>query len=193
MMEIMIARKLAVCFWILLISLYGIGQIPEPDKSPLDMSYAPHNYSILKFQGKHNTPVPLARVIYSRPQINGRTLFGNEIKYNEIWRLGANESTELELFRSATIAGKVIAKGRYTLYCIPNADKWTIVISKDNYTWGAFSYKKANDLERLTVPITRVAGGHVEFLTMYFNENNHLVILWDDIKVVVPITFSQGK
>jgi hypothetical protein len=137
--------------------------------------------------------MPYARVVYSRPQKNGRALFGAEIKYNEIWRLGANESTELELFRNATIGGKAIPKGRYTLFCIPTSEKWTLVLSKDNYTWGAFSYKQSNDLVRLSLPVTRVTSLPVEYFTMYFNESNHLVIIWDDIKVVAPIVFTTGK
>jgi hypothetical protein len=169
------------------------AQVPEPDKSPMDISYAPAGYPIQKFQGKQKNNMPMARVIYSRPQVNGRTLFGIEIKYNEIWRLGANESTELELFRSATIGGKSIPKGRYTLFCIPTTDKWTLVVSKDNYSWGAFSYNQSNDVARVSVPIERIAGQRVEYFTMYFNENNHLVILWDSVRVTVPVTFSSGK
>ncbi len=186
-------RNLLLCFSFVLLSMATLAQGPEPDKSPLDISYAPHNYPILKFQGKQPSAMPYARVVYSRPQKNGRQLFGNEIKYNEIWRLGANESTELELFRNANIAGKAIPKGRYTLFCIPTPDKWTLVLSKDNYTWGAFSYKPANDLVRVSVPVTRLTSPPVEYFTIYFNENNHLVITWDDIRVVAPVVFSAGK
>jgi Protein of unknown function (DUF2911) len=193
MMNIMIGRNLLICFGLTLISLALRAQASEPDKSPLDISYAPYNYPILKFQGKHPSAIPFARVVYSRPQKNGRALFGAEIKYNEIWRLGANESTELELFRNANIGGKAIPKGRYTLFCIPTPDKWTIILSKDNYTWGAFSYKQANDMARFSLPVTRVSSPPVEYFTMYFNESNHLVIIWDDIKVVAPIAFSSGK
>lgn len=193
MMNIMIGRNLLICFGFMLVSLASQAQGSEPDKSPLDISYAPFNYPILKFQGKHPSAMPYARVVYSRPQKNGRTLFGTEIKYNEIWRLGANESTELELFRNANIGGKAVPKGRYTLFCIPTPDKWTIVVNKDNYTWGAFSYKSSNDLVRLSVPVNRITSSPVEYFTMYFNESNQLVIMWDDIKVVVPIVFSAGK
>jgi Protein of unknown function (DUF2911) len=193
MMNIMIGRNLLICFGLLLVSMAARAQGSEPDKSPMDISYAPHNYPILKFQGKSTSSMPFARVVYSRPQKNGRTLFGNEIKYNEIWRLGANESTEIEFFRSATIAGKTIPKGRYTLFCIPTPDKWTLVLSKDNFTWGAFSYKPSNDFTRFSVAVSKVTSPPVEYFTMYFNESNHLVIIWDDLKVVAPIVFSTAK
>ncbi len=167
------------------------AQVPEPDKSPMDISYAPAGYPIQKFQGKQKNNMPLARVIYSRPQVNGRTLFGTEIKYNEIWRLGANESSELELFRSATIGGKHIPKGRYTLFCIPTPDKWTIILSKDIYTWGAFSYKQSNDIARISLPVTRLPNVSLEYFTMFFTDTNQLVIQWDDLKVIVPFTFAS--
>ena len=61
------------------------------DKSPMDMSYYPHNYPVLKIQDKI-TETLVARVMYSRPRKGGRTIFGGLVKYGELWRLGANES-----------------------------------------------------------------------------------------------------
>jgi hypothetical protein len=193
MMKIMNGHKYLLFPFFMLMVYFCTAQIPPPDKSPLDISYAPHQYPIQKFQGKQPPAMPLARVLYSRPQKNGRVLFGGEIKYNELWRLGANEATEIELFRNATVGSKSIPKGRYTLYCIPKADKWTLIFNKDNYSWGAFSYKQSNDVSRVDIPITRPSGMQVEFFTMYFDERNHLVILWDDVKAILPITFSTGR
>jgi hypothetical protein len=65
------------------------------DKSPLDVSYSPFNYPILKMNGK-TLESPVARVIYSRPQKSGRTIFGGIVNYDQLWRLGANEATEIE-------------------------------------------------------------------------------------------------
>lgn len=70
------------------------SKTPELDKSPMDMSYLPKDYPLLKMNGK-SKDLPIARVIYSRPQKNNREIFGGIIPYNEIWRLGANESTEI--------------------------------------------------------------------------------------------------
>lgn len=77
----------------------------ELDKSPLDIAYYPTNYPLLKMRGQAQGD-PFARIIYSRPQKKGRELFGNEVKFDEVWRLGANESTELELFKSGMIGRK---------------------------------------------------------------------------------------
>src|SRR5579875_1407557 len=91
------------------------NQLPGLDKSPMDMVYFPNNYPVLKIQGKATDPL-IARIIYSRPQRNNRPIFGDLVKYGEVWRLGANEATEIEFFKDVNIGGKKVAKGRYTLY-----------------------------------------------------------------------------
>jgi hypothetical protein len=170
-------------------TLAVLAQVPEPDKSPMDMSYAPHNYPILKFQGKVKNRGPLARIVYSRPQKDGRELFGKTIKYGEIWRLGANEATEIEFFTNVTLQGKKIPKGRYTLYCIPQPEQWTLIVNKDLNSWGAFSYQQTNDLLRVVLPVKKGVQPALEFFTMFFNDNNHLIIAWDDVRVEVPFEF----
>ncbi len=156
------------------------------DKSPLDVSYYPANFPILKMRQQASGD-PSARIVYSRPQLKGRNIFGGEVKYNEVWRLGANEATELELFKNAVIGGKKIPKGRYTLYCIPTENKWTIIINKDNYSWGGFTYKSDKDVARIDVPVQKVADP-VEALTIYF-ENSSMAVMWDTLKVNVPVSF----
>ena len=65
----------------------------------MDMAYYPVNYPVLKIQDKLTESLA-ARVIYSRPQKAGRTIFGSLVKYGEVWRLGANEATEIEFFKN---------------------------------------------------------------------------------------------
>ncbi len=93
-------------------------KLPAIDKSPMDMAYYPVNYPVLKIQDKAAEPLA-ARVIYSRPQKEGRAIFGGLIEYGKVWRLGANEATEIELYRDVKIKDKKLAKGRYTLYAHP--------------------------------------------------------------------------
>lgn len=160
----------------------------ELDKSPMDMSYWPKDYPILKMSGK-SKDIPTARIIYGRPQKNGRDIFGGINKYNEIWRMGANEATEIEFFKNVKIADKPVAKGRYTLFCIPQENKWTIIISKDNFSWGSFTYDAKKDLMRTDIAIEKNADT-VEALTMYFEETKkgaNLIIMWDDVKATLPI------
>jgi hypothetical protein len=166
------------------------SKLPPVDKSPMDMSYYPANYPVLKIQDKLSEPLQ-ARVVYSRPQKNGRQLFGDLLEYGKIWRFGANEATEIELFQPAKVGGIKVKKGRYTMYCIPYAEKWTIIINKDTDTWGAFKYDENNDVARVDVPVQKLSEP-AEFFSMMFEKTNtgaSLIIAWDDVKVSVPIQF----
>ncbi|RFM30437.1 DUF2911 domain-containing protein [Deminuibacter soli] len=161
----------------------------ELDKSPMDISYCPQNYPILRMSGKAGDQ-PYARVIYSRPQCNGRKIFGDIVRYNQVWRMGANEATEIEFFRNVKIGGKLLAKGRYTLYAICNESKWTIVINGDKDYWGLVQNPK-KDVLRTDVTIQKLPET-VEALTIYFDDlsknNTNLNIMWDDSKASLPIT-----
>ena len=153
------------------------------DKSPMDMSYWPNNYPLLKMSGKAKD-MPIARIVYGRPLKNGRNIFGGILKYNELWRLGANEATEIEFFTGVKIGGKLLAKGRYTLYCIPNENKWTLIFNRDNYSWGSYSYDSKKDVLRTDIDIDKTTDT-VEAFTMYFEETKNganLIFLWDDLK-----------
>lgn len=184
-------RLLAI---VLLFSFYRVAAqadttLPPVDQSPLDESYYPNNYPILKIQNK--APLaPVMRIIYSRPHVNGRTIFGGLIDYGDVWRLGANEATEIEFFKDVKIAGKVIKKGRYTLYAIPFADKWTFILNKETDVWGAFKYNASKDVVRTTVPTMKT--DTVEDLTMTFTKTNtgaDLNVYWDTTKASLPINF----
>lgn len=164
----------------------------DVDKSPLDVSYCPSNYPILKLSGK-TKEAPTARLLYSRPSKNGRIIFGNDgiVKYGEMWRLGANEATEIELFKNVKFNGKALNKGRYTLYCIPEEKKWTLIVSKDNYSWGNYSYNQKNDVVRTEITVEKNIDV-VESFTMYFEDgknSSNLIIMWDNIKAIVPISY----
>jgi len=162
------------------------------DKSPMDMSYWPANFPMLKLSGKASGE-PKARVIYGRPQKNGRPLFGDIVQYNNIWRLGANEATEIEFFVPVKIAGKLVSKGRYTLYGIPSENSWTLILNTDNFSWGNFSYNAKKDLLRTEVPVIKTLDSTDAF-TLYFEENNlgaGLIIMWDQVKVMLPISLSK--
>jgi hypothetical protein len=169
-------------------SLVAQPKPTELDKSPMDMSYWPSNYPLLKMSGKAKD-IPVARVLYSRPQKNNRDIFGGIIKYNELWRLGANEATEIEFFKPVKIAGKPIPKGRYTLYCVPTENRWTLIINKDNFSWGNFVYDIKKDIARADINIEKNTE-IVEAFTMYFEETKtggNLIMLWDDAKAILPI------
>jgi len=166
-------------------------KIPPLDKSPMDMAYFPADYPMAKTQNKTTQPA-MARVIYSRPQRDERAIFGELIQYGQVWRLGANEATEIEFFKDALIDGKKVAKGRYTLFAIPNPDKWTLIINKDTDTWGAFAYDQKKDVLRTDVEVQTLPTP-VEPFSMSFTKTNKgasLVIAWETTSVSLPIEFK---
>ena len=159
------------------------------DLSPLDIIYFPSDYPLKKMSG-NVTSGPLARIIYSRPQTQKRNVFGVLVKYNEPWRFGANESTEIEFFSAATIQNKTIKPGRYILYCIPQETKWTLVLNANLYSWG-LKQDRQKDLMQFEILVEK-NNTATEYFTIAFegNEKNaDLIILWDFVKARLPIKF----
>lgn len=188
---------IALTIGILSISLASQAQdkkLPPVDASPMDMAYYPPMYPYtVKVKGEPGTLV--ARVIYSRPQKKGRDIFGNLEEYGKIWRLGANEATEVEFFRPVIIAGKNIPKGRYTMYAIPTEQKWTIILNRDTDIWGAYKYDKNKDVLRTDLGVSPLEAP-VESFTMTFEKAEtgtgaNLVMAWDKINVSLPIKWAQ--
>jgi hypothetical protein len=164
------------------------SKYPPTDKSSLDMSYYPDNFPLLKIQDKLKDPL-MARVIYSRPQKSGRVIFGELIEFGKLWRLGANEATEIEFYANVKIGNAKIKKGRYTLYAIPNDPKWTIILNREVDTWGSFKYDAKLDVVRIDVPVEKQAET-AETFTMFFEKSKSgfaLSALWDNVKVSLPI------
>lgn len=170
-------------------SISMAAKLPEIDKSPLDMCYYPANYPVLKIQQKTNE-APVARVIYSRPLANNRTVFGELVEWNKVWRLGANEATEIEFYRDVKMGGRKVPKGKYTLYAIPNAEQWTIIVNKDTDTWGAFKYDEKKDVARVPVAVKKNATP-VNAFSMLFEKSGADTILlnmaWENAMVSLPI------
>ena len=167
------------------------NKIPAIDKSPMDMVYYPVNYPVLKIQDKTTEPL-VARVIYSRPLKNNRTVFGELVEYNKVWRLGANEATEIEFYRDVKIGGKKVAKGKYTLYAVVKPEQWTMIINKENDTWGAFKYDEKKDVVRVDVPVVKRAEA-VDAFTMVFDKTAsgiNLNVVWDQSEVSLPIALK---
>lgn len=184
--------KLLVSFFLIFLSntITSQSKLPPLDKSPMDMSYCPNGYPVMKIQDKITEPL-VARVIYSRPQKNGREIFGVLLEYGQVWRLGANEATEIEFFRNVRINNKKVKKGRYTLYCIPNLDKWTIIFNNETDTWGSFKYEEKRDLLRVDLPVQKQEEA-MDAFTMTFEKSttgSNLIMVWDDIKVSLPIVY----
>ena len=150
----------------------------EPDKSPLD---------IAMYRGQDKTP--RVRVIYSRPQKKGREIFGKMEKYGEVWRTGANESTEIKFYKDMMMGDVTVPAGTYTLFTIPGKEEWTVILNKDLDTWGAYGYKEERDLVRFKIPARKTAAP-VESFSISFQPTeagSDMFLGWDETYLQIPI------
>lgn len=162
-------------------------KLPAVDPSPADILYYPLN--VAKAKDDSN---PVVKVVYSRPGRKGRDIFGVLEQYGKVWRLGANEATEIKFFKNVVIGGKKIKKGSYSLFAIPEKNKWTMILNKQTDRWGAYTYNEAQDVVRVEVPVKKMEKP-VETLSMTFNpqpEGANLVIAWDKTVVELPVIFK---
>ncbi len=149
------------------------------DKSPMDMIEFPSSNKVIN---------KLARVIYSRPQLKGRAI-SSLVPDGKVWRLGANESTELTLYSNMKLAETEITAGSYTLYAITSGNDITIIINKATHVWGAYSYDQNNDIARLTVPWEEDSSKTLEAFSMIFNETKsgfNIHLGWGKRRAVIP-------
>jgi len=155
-------------------------KFPRLDGSPLDASVYP----------SRREGAPKVRVLYSRPQKKGRDIFGGLVKYGEMWRIGANEATEVMFLTDAKVNGKSLKAGRYTLYAVPNESEWEVYFSSDVDKWGHYSFDPASTtVAKITVPTAKTPET-VEALGIVFegvDNGAHMIIGWDDTMVRVPI------
>lgn len=168
------------------------------DKSPMDAAFYPTNAAKRQFAKSEKQKMalePQIRVLYGRPALNGRSIFPEITKYGEVWRVGANESTELLLLSDATIGGKLVKAGRYSIVITPTEKEWTVHINSENDGWGNYSHKPELDLVTTTIPVT-MDSSSLENLSMALyspKDDNvvHLKIGWDKFRAELPITVSN--
>jgi tetratricopeptide (TPR) repeat protein len=109
------------------------------------------------------------KIVYSRPAVKDREVWGNLVPYNAPWRAGANENTTITFSNDVKIEGQELAAGTYGLHMIPTETTWEIAFSNNSKAWGSFSYNPAQDA--LKVKVTPKKSDHYyELLTFTFDE-----------------------
>src|SRR5438552_9366895 len=162
---------------LLILALTTLAPAQEPRKSR-------HESTSIEVAGHKIT------ITYGRPYLRGRKMIGDHEPYGKVWRTGADEATTLETDADLDINGLRVPKGTYGIFTIPNADKWTLLVSKNAKQWGAFSYKEAEDLGRTDMKVSK-AGSTVEQFTMTLTQEGAngalLTLAWDKVEARVPI------
>ncbi|SFB75489.1 Protein of unknown function [Flagellimonas taeanensis] len=148
------------------------------DKSPMDIASFPASY---KEADKS------VRVIYSRPQLKGRSL-ADLAPEGKVWRTGANEATEVTFYKDATIGGKTVKAGTYSLFTIPGDDEWTVILNSNLNQWGAYSYDSDADVARVTATAS-TDDEELEAFSIAFEDDGEMVMGWGTTRVSLPISF----
>jgi len=128
-------------------------------------------------------------VTYGRPYKKGREIFGKLEAYGKVYRVGADEATQITFAKNGTFGGKPVKAGTYTLFAIPNEKEWTIILNSQLGQWGAYKYDqfKDKDVLQVTVPVKNLSAP-VEQLTIAA-PGKDLTITWDKTQVAVPVSF----
>jgi DUF2911 family protein len=137
------------------------------------------------------------KLCYSRPAARGRKIIGGLVPFDQPWRLGANEATSIHLPFPAEVAGVRVQPGTYTLYAIPGASSWQIVVNRGVQRWGVpiNDEVRAKDVGAGRVT-TESLGAPVETLTLTFapaaSNATELVVEWEKTRVRIPIRRTSG-
>jgi hypothetical protein len=126
---------------------------------------------------------------YSSPRTKGRKIFGGLVGYGEVWRTGANEATTFVSNTNVTVGGKDIAAGSYTLFTIPTADKWTLIINKKTAEWGIPYKYQADELARVDMKVSKTSAAVENFTIAYDPRGTSCVLSlsWENTQASVEI------
>ena len=128
-------------------------------------------------------------VDYSSPRAKGRKIFGGLVPYGEVWRTGANEATTFLTTADVMVGGTHVPAGSYTIFTIPNKDKWTLVISKKTGEWGTNYPGPENDLARIEMKASALPAAAENF-TIAFDKTSGgctLRIDWETTRASVEV------
>lgn len=132
---------------------------------------------------------------YSAPAVKGRTIWGNLVSYNKVWRTGANEATTFEINQDVKIAGETLTAGKYALFTIPTEDEWTFIFNKEADQWGSYNYKESEDALRITAKPGKTANFaermNFEIVTKG-TQSGWVTLNWENLSVGFPVE-NTGK
>ncbi len=181
-------RLVVILLAAILYTLSSTGQrFKKLDEAPHDISY----YRATKATS------PLVKVLYGRPSITkSSTIFGKEIPFNQLWRTGANEATEIKLYKDVMFGDKLVNAGTYALYTIPNKNQWEIILSSNTDVLGAYQYDTVFDVARILVPVQK-SQQHIKTFSIYFekigNQSISMILAWGTTRTKILLDFNEQE
>ncbi len=126
---------------------------------------------------------------YSSPRMKGRKIYGGLVPYGEVWRTGANDATTFVTDANVTVGGKNMQAGNYSIFTVPNADKWTLIISKKTGEWGIPYKYESDELGRVDMKVSKLASPVENFTISYDSAGSTctLHLDWENTRASVDI------
>jgi hypothetical protein len=127
---------------------------------------------------------------YSSPRMRGRVIYGDLVPYNKVWRTGANEATTFVTTADLIVGGAKVPAGSYTIFTIPNFDKWTLIINKKTGEWGIPYKYESDELARVDMKVTKLPASVENFTIAYDTSASGctLRIDWETTRASVEIS-----
>src|ERR1022692_4566631 len=127
---------------------------------------------------------------YSSPRMKGRKIYGGLVPFGEVWRTGANEATTLVASADVVVGGKAVPAGSYTIFTVPTAGKWTLIINKKTGEWGIPYKYESDELARVDMKASKLPSP-VENFTITYDKSGSgctLQIDWETTRASVDIS-----
>jgi hypothetical protein len=104
---------------------------------------------------------------YSSPRMKGRKIYGGLVPFGEVWRTGANDATTFVTSGDVTAGGTSVPAGNYTLFTVPNADSWKLIINKKTGEWGIPYKYESDELGRVDMKVSKLPSSVENFTISY--------------------------
>ena len=127
---------------------------------------------------------------YSSPRMKGRKVYGGLVPFGEVWRTGANEATTFVTSADVVVGGKTVPAGSYTIFTVPSADKWTLIVNKKTGEWGIPYKYESDELARVDMKVSKLTAAAENFTIGYEKSGGGctLNIDWETTRASVGVS-----
>lgn len=131
---------------------------------------------------------------YSSPAVKGRTIWGDLVPYDKLWRAGANSATKITFSKDVQINGTDVTKGSYSFFIIPSKGSWTLILNKDANA-STDAYKQENDVMRISVaPVAIPNRERLAYsVTDFTSEKATISMEWEKVKVGFDVNCATTR
>lgn len=167
------------------------GIIIEPTK---DGTIDTVKKSLKAFVTKKIGPASFTISYYS-PAVRNRIIWGGLVPYEQVWVTGAHNATTIQSTHDFMVDGKTIPAGKYALFTIPGKDNWIFILNKNFRQHLADDYDPAEDIARIQIKADTATSSQERLMydiLQRSEQDGHIEIRWEKLKLVIPVTIPQG-